>query len=272
MDPHPPPTQKARPPSTHGLLPFVQESCLAAGLSHHELQRRSGIALTTIRRLRHGNGAAEIMTLERLLSSLGVQLLAKRDDQWLALQLSESKVYPQLGKNLKAVRTSAHSLLEVVQMVAKAHSICVNALHRHTGISYAVINRIMNSNYMRVITPCETLLAALNLSLLAVTAHGDTIMIHSKAPDRLRGSARQANYRAAVRRWRQAQPLAHPTGRRSQISKSDIFTLRYSKGLSCREIAEIAHISTERVRQVLRTLNRAKTNPSRSGIDSNTDI
>ena len=257
--------------STTGILQLLQETCIKAELSHHELQRRSGVALTTIRRLRQGHGVAEMNTLEKLLSTLGVNLLVKRDDQWTTISLPITRPIHGLTASAQALRPNTKSLLDVIQVVAKAYGLCVNAIHRHTGISYSVVERIMNTNYMRVITPCESLLAALDLSLVAVTAAGDAIVIQGALPDPARGTLRQASYRAAVRRWRQSRPLAHPTSRRCQISKSEIFTLRHKRGMTCREIAHLAHISSERVRQILRTLNRAQAQPSRSGIDPNTN-
>ena len=243
-----------------GLLRLVQHQVALSDCSIPALQRRSGVPNACLRRYLSSTSFREVVTVERVLSTLDLEILASdRDGRWQRLELHQParcdrRTTPVQRGTPPLPPSTDDTLLATIRALCARRGFNAHALHLAAGIPYASARRLLKVSHLRVATPLLTLLAAMDVSLVAVTPEGDCLTLALGRLDPVLGEGRHARQLATQR----ARP--RPSNSRSLrprgalvIPVRDLVELYEVRGFTYAEIARRAGVCAERVRQLLRS-------------------
>ena len=197
-----------------------------------DIAQLSGISITVIHRLVHCTQHTRLTNFIAALGILGFGLCARtvRNPHWHVLVLPQGHRHIPEGITMETLVAAA---------ITRTGSIA--SIAARTSLSRDALKRLRHQHLPPAVNTILTLLSAVDGEVLVIGGDGShrTLQLpgcQPHSPQRKKGSVRKYTKRP------------HPSAR---LSKGDIVAMHKDLQMTCTQIAEIAGLSYERVRQIL---------------------
>lgn len=221
-------------------LAVVQTQLFADQESLATKARRAGLSVTVVVRLASARRHARLEKILSALSRLGLGLLGRTrgDHHWRVWALPAGELSLPAGATLPAI---IRRRLEGCTSIKELSSL--------SGLGRSVIQRLRRGRLPPVLETILRLMGAVDGELLVMTGDGSARAV--QLPVQRESHSDRVPRGVAPRSTRYTSESRSPRGR-LRISKAEILTLHQELHWSGARIAQIAGVSAERVRQILR--------------------